>query len=197
MRTTRKSLEAPVVTEAQMRSSLEAYVAARCEIDKINAHAKAEIEEVKARAGLAAAPHENVLKAHESIVVAYIESHAADFTLPHPRKIEVYGGHKIGLQLGKPTVQLIRPTGQKTKQTEEGFIAICHQTNQLAFIRVIEEMDRDAILTARREIESREDDARAEALQDFDQGLAALGARVTQTEKAVIDLNLTPEAVEA
>jgi len=197
-RTTRQPVAAIAITEDQMRAALEKYVAAKCEIDKISAIAKADVEAIKARVTVESAPHEAQLKVHQAIVVTYIEQNRQAFCAPHPRKREVYGGHKIGLQTGAPSVQLIKPTGEKGRQTEEGFIMACNASDDVlahSFIRKIEEMDKDSILGSRRSIELAHDDdadGLAAELEQFDSKLAALGARVTQGEKAVIDLNLQP-----
>lgn len=190
-RTTRKTTTNAIITEEQMREALRGYVQHYCEHQKIEAAAKARVEAVKLDANVKMLPHIDALDAHEAVIALYVEQHRAEFCEPHPRKKEIYGGHKIGLQTGQPSVTFIKPTGEKGRQTEEGFIERIRGTAEFeAFVRTIEHVDKDSIITERRKyIQS--DDA---DVAEFDNALAALGVKVSQKETVVIDLNLQPDA---
>jgi hypothetical protein len=195
-RTTRKPVVNVIITEDQMRTALQSYVAAHCEANKIEADAKITIEAAKKAADEKLKPHNEAMKDHEAVIALYVEQHKAEFCEPHPRKKEIYGGHKIGLQTGQPGVVFIKPTGEKGKQTEEGFIMACEKDGSdlaLSFLREIKEVDKDSIIGARRRLTLIEEDSTV-MVEQFDIMLAELGAKIAQKENVVIDLNLQPEA---
>jgi len=194
-RTTREKIEPAKVTEEEMRAALEDYVLNYCAAAKVEAAAKQKIEKLKIEANTAMKPSLDLLARSEAVITQYVKQNREQFCEPHPRKKDIYGGHKIGLQTGQPSVTFITPTGEKGRQTEEGFIEMLRGTDEFsAFVRTIEQMDKDAIISERRKFATAED--AEDALREFDAGMAALGVRVTQRESVVIDLNLQPQTAE-
>ena len=180
-----------------MRSALAAYIHSHLALERIATSAKQSIEKAKKIADELSAPLALAKAQHETVIMASAEAHPELFE--KLRKVEVYGGHRIGWHTSPPAVTLIKPPGAKKKQTWDGFMAACHAAGAWAvqYLRSKEEPDKDAVLTEfrRRELQAAESgDTTAFAMLAAE--LTTLGVAVTQDERFVIDLNLTPE-VEA
>jgi hypothetical protein len=178
-----------------MRAAMEGYITAHLKLERIANQAATNIESIKVRAAEASKPHENEQALHETVLMRYAEAHPELFE--KRQKWEVYGGHRIGWQVGQPAVTLVRPPGEKKKQTWDGFVAACKSLGSwtLNFIRTVEEPDKAEILATHRDhLAIAESSGDAEAFARLENGLAQLGVKVTQEERFVIDLNLTPDA---
>lgn len=181
-RTTSVAPHTTVPTEAEMRLALESYIAFHLAIESAQNTAKTAIETIKAEVAETTKPLIDQRASAQTTIMRYAEAHPELFE--KRRKVEVYGGHKIGWQTGNPAVVLVRPPGAKRKQTWEGFLDACRRVGgwAMAFLRVLEQPDKDAVLAG----------ARDGAVTDAQ--LAELGVAVAQEERFVIDLNLQPEA---
>lgn len=196
-RTTSRPVAVDPPSEAQARASMAAYIAAHLEETKINLAANKVIEAAKKRASDSAAPFTLAKAQHETTLMAYAEAHPELFK--ELRKVELFGGHKIGWHTSPPAVTLVRPTNATKKQTWQGFVEACKRlaAHWLGMIRTVEEPDKEAVLEYYRQCKTRSvEEKDPTILTDGVAGLAVLGVAVTQDERFVIELNLQ-EAAEA
>lgn len=190
-RTTSRSIAAEPPTEAQARASLAAYISAHLKESAIVLAANKKMEAIKEQADKDAREFTTEKVRHETVLMAYAESRPELFK--SARKVELFGGHKIGYHTSPPAVTYIRPTGEKKKQTKEGFIAFCKRIGShfLTFIRSVEEPDKEAVLAYHRDSKARsEAEKDPSILADCNAQLANIGVTITQEEKFVIDLSL-------
>jgi hypothetical protein len=175
-------------TEGQARAALGDYIAAHLAITACETEAAKEVEEIKQACAKHCKPYEQTRDAAETILMQYAEGHPSLFEVA--RKVELYGGHKIGYHKTPPKVEFVRATGAKKKQTGEGFVAACKAAGKwaMSFFRVAEEPDKDAVLAAVRQ--TAEDPDAALLLKDR---LASIGVKIAQEDRFVIDLNLSPD----
>jgi phage host-nuclease inhibitor protein Gam len=191
MRTTSRPTEAPVPSEAQARASMTAYVAAHLALTDINTKANQDIEAIKTKAAADAAPHLASKEMHTTLLMQYADGNPGLFK--EARKAEIFGGHKIGYHTSPPAVTFTRPTGEKKKQTGEGFIKACKALGKhfKTWVREKLEIDKEAVLAYHRtqkalSVEKKD----ATILAEAESALATVGVAVTQDEDFVIDLNL-------
>lgn len=196
-RTTSKPVSIPAPTEAQARAALATYIESHLQAEAIHNQAKQEIERIKKAADDKARAFEDAKSLQETTLMRYAEAHPELFQ--KRQKSELYGGHKIGWQISPPAVVLMRPTGEKKKQTWDGFVDACRRAGDWAmdFIRTKEEPAKESILFAYR-IAAEADQARGDSVcsSETAANLARLGVQVAQEERFVIDLNLQPETVQ-
>ncbi|WP_009960371.1 host-nuclease inhibitor Gam family protein [Verrucomicrobium spinosum] len=206
-RTTKVAVTPDEVTEAQMRKALTKYVEAHCEIARIEAEFAQAVEKLKAQAEKDSKSFRATLEVNALTVQNWALQNKSSFEGDNARKMEVYGGHKIGFQTSPPAVKWCKPTGGSGTQKEEGFIIACKASGGWAegFVRTVEEADKEAVLKWFREakevkeVDGLEEDEDPKALaaeraQIATIQLATLGARVVSAESFVIDLNLQPES---
>lgn len=194
MRTTSKPTDTPPPTETQMRSALEGYVNCHLALERITNQAALNIEKLKARADEQSKPHADEKALHEAVLERYAEAHPELFE--KRQKHEVYGGHKIGWHITPPAVALIRPTGEKRKQTWEGFMEACRRIGRHIFIRSVEEPDKAEVLATHSMLKKLEEEKPSGKLAEFERELGSIGVQVRQEERFVIDLNLQPQTEE-
>jgi hypothetical protein len=194
MRTTSKSPN-QTPTEAQAREALSQYITQHLAIETQETAAKKDIELIKEAVAIACKPLVEAKAYAESILMSYAEGHPELFK--DRRKTELWGGHKIGYQTSPPAVILVRPPGEKKKQTWDGFVAACKRLGAawLGMIRTSEAPDKEAVLEFWRTSQALAD-AKGDVmvLKGVEADLARLGVAVAQEERFVIDLNLQPEA---
>lgn len=186
---------APAIpSELQARQALADYVAALLEVEGIDNKTKKLIERAKERAAKRSRPWGERMAFAQTILHAYADGHPELFE--KRRKAEIYGGHKIGYHTDPPSVQLVRPTGEKKKQTWDGFVNACKRigAHWLKLIRTVEEPDKEEVLKYHREAKERSVKEKDPViLLDAEAQLARMGVAVVQAEKFVIELNLHPE----
>lgn len=190
-RTTSIKTDPSAPTEAQMRTALEKYIELHLLLEENENELKQAIETLKASFAADSLPCETEKSEQETILMRYADAHPELFA--KRQKLEIYGGHKIGWHLSPPSVVLVKPAGQKRKQTWPGFIAACKALGAWAagLVRTVEEPDKEAVLTLHRAAVAHED---ATELIRCESALEQLGVRVAQEERFVIDLNLHPAA---
>ena len=191
MRTTSRTVAPEPPTEAQARASMAAYINAHLKESAIVLATNKKIEAIKKQAAEDAREHVAEKARHETVLMQYAEAHPELFK--DARKAELFGGHKIGYHTSPPAVTLIRPTGEKKKQTWDGFVSACKRigAHWLTMIRTVEEPDKEAVLYYHRTSKARaEAEKDPSILADAAAQLGTLGVAVTQEEKFVIDLNL-------
>ena len=192
-RTTSKSASA-APSEAQAREALRSYIDAHLAIEEKETTAKTAIESIKHTTAEACKPHIEAKAYAESILMAYAEGNPQLFT--DRRKAELWGGHKIGYHTSPPAVALVRPPGEKKKQTWDGFVQACKRlgAHWLGMIRVTEAPDKEAVLNYWRAAQVQAAEQRDVTLtKAADAQLANLGVAVVQEERFVIDLHLQPD----
>jgi hypothetical protein len=190
-RTTSRKVAPEPPTESQMRTALAEYIAAHIAETGIVNQANEKIEAIKKDADDRARVHTAIKEQSVTTLMRYAEAHPELFTTL--RKIEVFGGHKIGWQTSPPAVALVKPPGEKKKQTWQGFVDACKRigSHWLEMVRTVEVPNKEAVLEyhrAARENAVEENDAGIIATADAQ--LARLGVSVIQEENFVIDLNL-------
>ena len=197
-RTTSKPVTIPAPTEAQARAAMTVYIESHLQAEAIHNTAKQEIERIKKEADDKARAFEDTKTLQETTLMRYAEAHPELFQ--KRQKSELYGGHKIGWQVSPPAVVLVRPTGEKKKQTWDGFVDACRRAGGWAmeFIRTKEEPDKESILVSHRTaVEHSQQTGDASNTTELTAYLARLGVQVAQEERFVIDLALQPETVQA
>lgn len=191
MRTTSKSTTPVPPTELQARDAMTSYVSAHLAIEEIETYAKTQIEVIKKEAADEAVGYQGIVEMSASILMHYAEAHPEFFQ--ERRKCEIYGGHKIGYHTDPPSTSLVKRPGDKKKQTWDGFMKAVKDAGErfAKFIRSKEEPDKDALLEyirTAREASAKANDGTPLTLAESE--LLALGIKVVQEEKFVIELNL-------
>jgi hypothetical protein len=211
MKTTRKPTKAeepPPISRDEAIAALKEYTLAHIKCEHIVVRAKAAVERLKAHTEKQLKPWLEIKLDMEDTLHRYADEHPELFE--KSRKIELYGGHKLGYHTNPPKVAYVRLPGEKKKQNEEGFIARCKALggSLIDFIRSVttEEPNKDAIIRQHAELSAAAEAAlkatpeaapmdveEYAALLKFQADLRTAGATVIQEEDFVIVLNLQPE----
>jgi len=194
-RTASKPAEPVKVTEEEMRMAFGFYISAYCDLQKIDARTSAKIERLKLAADKRQKPLKETLETQLVIVQRWADQNKERFTTQ--RKIEVYGGHRIGYQTSPPAVKYCKPTEGKGTQTEKGFIAACKAVATWIaarrFIRIVEAPNKEEILRYHRRVKAAsEHRGTPSLLETAERHLADLGIKVNANETFVVDLDLVP-----
>lgn len=196
-RTASVTVKPPTPTEAEAREAMAKHIECHLAIERIENRAKKITEKVKKKADDKARPHKEANDKAVELLQRYAEGNSQLFK--ERRKVELYGGHKIGFHTNPPATTLIRPTGGKKKQTWPGLLEALRSAGAWAvsFIRKVEEPNKEELLSAWSKAEEAALDVeKPEAKQAFEQlrsNYLSVGVEVTQTEAFVIELNLKPQ----
>ena len=179
-------------SEAERDAAMQTYIEAHLAVERITNDYKTQVEALKVAAEKELAEPQAKLAASLAVLERFATGHPELFL--KRRKIEVYGGHKIGFQAGRLTV--VSPNVKDEKAVSEfAFKCAYHRGSDAEqFYRTVYEVDVQALIKYHNTTATLNAEAEAKVRAEREELLQELGVKIARTpERVVVDLNLQPE----